>query len=462
MTSTTQAASLDKVDRPPVGWDLTIYADRLARMKIRDWAKGEADRISREICHNQGLYYQVMMGTGVPWQWIGAIHHMESFGDFTKSLSENAPISDGSWVRDALEALNAEGYKPGEPLDWSDFSRWLLRAEQYDGWRYAVRQPEVPSPYLWSGTDQYTSGFYMASGSWNELAVSTKVGAVAIWASLGMIPPRKAITPSEDNIELEIMQESKAVSAIDLKNVFQWWRGLPHQLEAVKYLQGKISDADLAEFARIWRSSSEAVSAAVPAADPLVADQISKLNKYAKSGSAVVATTKATYYSQRDNYTMAGRTCNSSTSAMYLNWLRLATGQDSLGGDDGYLQKLLAIGDTIYHENQTECIKRYGFNTKWIDCGGKDPTPKDFAMVDSLLDGGFPVPVNILHRGSKSAPEGGHVILLIGRRKSEGTYISHDPYGTLSSNYTDSNGRYSLISKADFLVRWQGGRRVLA
>jgi len=144
---------------------------------------------------------------------------------------------------------------------------------------------------------------------------------------------------------------------------------------------------------------------------------------------------------------------------MMVDWWLRASGQPGLSGDDEYLRRILKVGDTIYHENQTAVIKQYGFNSTWLDSG--EPTPADYARVDGLLDNGFPVVVNISHRGSDRAPSGGHVILLIGRRQSEGTYVSHDPYGTLASGYTNTNGRFSLISRSSFRARWQGGHRVL-
>jgi hypothetical protein len=271
---------------------------------------------------------------------------------------------------------------------------------------------------------------------------------------------------------------------ISLLDVIKYYTSGTKQLEAIKYLQSAIDPVVLDNFAERWRAkplSGEAETKVVQSssmgiqtvtsivsppqatnkfATPFAADQYYKLCKYAKSGVANVDT-KTTYYSQRDNYVMGGRTCNSSSCAMWVNWLRLATGGQSLGGDDDYLRKLLSIGDTIYHENQSECIERYyGFKSTWIDVD--EPTEKDFAQVDGLLDSGFPVVVNISHRGPTNAPRGGHIIMLIARRKSEGTYIAHDPYGTLSSDYENENGRASLISRADFRARWQGGRRVLA
>lgn len=191
--------------------------------------------------------------------------------------------------------------------------------------------------------------------------------------------------------------------------------------------------------------------------ETFVTNQIDLLMGYCK-GFYPLLNLGVTYYQQRDNYTMPHRTCNSSSNAMYLDWLRRSTRRSPLPGDDGYLKKVLSIGDTIYHENQTDAIKAYGFSTKWVGSNG-DRDDRD--CVDALLDAGFPVVVNILHRGSIDVPTGGHVICLIGKRKESESYIAHDPYGTLASNYTNSKGAYSKIDLTNFIARWQGGYRVL-
>ncbi|NET58792.1 MAG: glycoside hydrolase family protein [Symploca sp. SIO2E6] len=181
--------------------------------------------------------------------------------------------------------------------------------------------------------------------------------------------------------------------------------------------------------------------------------QLDRSRQYVK-GSQINLNTKTKFFSQRDNYTMPHRTCNSSSNAMYLDWLLRATGtSDGLKTDDEYLRTVLKYGDTIYHNAQTSAIKEYGFNTKWM-------TDEDLLFIEALVDCGFPVVVNILHRGTESAPRGGHIIMLIGRK--QGKWIAHDPYGTLESNYSNTNGAYSRITESEFANRWQGGYRILA
>lgn len=185
--------------------------------------------------------------------------------------------------------------------------------------------------------------------------------------------------------------------------------------------------------------------------ESIVDEQKDKLAAYCK-GKIPALSTGVSYYSQRNNYTMPHRTCNSSANAMYLNWLRMATYRKPLSGDDEYLKKVLTIADTIQHWAQTRAISAYGFATEWKEDDNYD-------LVCELLKNGFPVVANILHRGSLESPRGGHVICLIGKRSD--SFIAHDPYGSLSSDYKNTDGAYNRISDDIFKKRWQGGYRIL-
>ena len=187
--------------------------------------------------------------------------------------------------------------------------------------------------------------------------------------------------------------------------------------------------------------------------NPAVTRQIDRLKKYLKDGTALDLNVPTRYFSQRDNYRDAHRTCNSSSNAMYLDWLLRITGRPQLKNDDEYITEVFEDGDTIYHGVQSSAIKEWGFKTKWmVDC--------DLDFVEDLLVAGFPVVANILHRGSENRPRGGHVILLIAYKN--GVFITHDPYGTLESNYANTNGAFSKIKRETFKRRWQGGYRILA
>jgi Peptidase_C39 like family len=182
--------------------------------------------------------------------------------------------------------------------------------------------------------------------------------------------------------------------------------------------------------------------------------QVDRLTAYCNNGvTSPNLDTTTKYWSQRDNIEQPHRTCNSTTNAMYLDWLLRVTGRTGLPGDQGYVNRVLGNGDTTEHTVQTQTIREYGFSTTWM-------TDEDTPFVDELLEAGFPVVVNILHRGSMSKPTGGHIILLVG--KGDSSYVAHDPYGTLMSNYSNTNGKHSIIPVQQFKARWQGGYRILA
>jgi lysozyme family protein len=66
--------------------------------------------------------------------------------------------------------------------DWTDWTvaGLMYRLEGYNGWGYRQYHPTVKSPYLWSGSSQYTKGKYVADGKFDPNAVSKQLGAATI------------------------------------------------------------------------------------------------------------------------------------------------------------------------------------------------------------------------------------------------------------------------------------------
>jgi hypothetical protein len=54
--------------------------------------------------------------------------------------------------------------------------------EQYNGLGYASRG--LPSPYIWSGTNQYINGKYVADGVFNPDEIDRQLGCAAILKSM--------------------------------------------------------------------------------------------------------------------------------------------------------------------------------------------------------------------------------------------------------------------------------------
>lgn len=152
------------------------------------------------------------------------------------------------------------------------------------------------------------------------------------------------------------------------------------------------------------------------------------------------------YFNQVDNYTQAHRTCNSSSCAMCLAFFRA----NAIKGDDDYLRRLISggYGDTTDHGAHTRLLKDYGLRSTWH-------TDLDFADLETELRLGRPVVIGILHRGSVSAPTGGHMCVVIGMT-SKGDFIVNDPYGSCNDAYSGpvANGRGTVYSRSMLKARW--------
>jgi len=152
------------------------------------------------------------------------------------------------------------------------------------------------------------------------------------------------------------------------------------------------------------------------------------------------------YFPQTDNYRDANRTCNSSSCAMCLEYLKPGTLKGAKG-DDAYVQKVFAIGDSTDHTVQTRVLESYGVKSQFS-------YNLSFSDLDKSLSAGKPVVIGILHRGSLSAPTGGHLLVVIGKKGDD--YVVNDPYGSLNDGYTGpvTNGKGAVYKKSDLTQRW--------
>ena len=153
------------------------------------------------------------------------------------------------------------------------------------------------------------------------------------------------------------------------------------------------------------------------------------------------------WFPQTDNFRDPQRTCNSSSCAMCLEYFKPGTLKGPKG-DDAYIRKVFAVGDTTDHAVQTRVLQSYGIQSVFR-------YNLTFADLDRELSAGRPVCIGILHRGPLSAPTGGHVLPVIGKTPS-GDYIVNDPFGSLNDGYSGpvTNGRGAVYKKSDLSRRW--------
>jgi hypothetical protein len=117
-------------------------------------------------------------------------------------------------------------------------------------------------------------------------------------------------------------------------------------------------------------------------------------------------------------------------------------------GDDAYVQKVFAIGDSTDHAVQTRVLESYGVKSHFS-------YNLSFSDIDKSLSAGKPVVIGILHRGPLSAPTGGHMVVVRGKT-AKGDYYINDPYGSLNDGYTGpvENGKNCVYTKDVLIHRW--------
>jgi hypothetical protein len=153
------------------------------------------------------------------------------------------------------------------------------------------------------------------------------------------------------------------------------------------------------------------------------------------------------WFPQTDNFRDPQRTCNSSSCAMCLEYFKPGTLKGPKG-DDEYIRKVFAVGDTTDHAVQTRVLQSYGVRSEFR-------YNLSFEDLDRELSARRPVCIGILHRGTLSAPTGGHILVVIGRTPS-GDYVVNDPYGSLNDRYTGpvTNGKGAVYKRSDLIRRW--------
>lgn len=151
-----------------------------------------ANRLSAPAA--KARYQAVEKKTGVPWQFIAVTHEREASQNWNTQLGQGDPLDKKSthvpkgrgpfktWEDGAIDALvNCAPYA-AKNTDWS-VGGTLAMLEKYNGLGYAGMGR--PSPYIWSHTNQYTSGKYVRDHEYNPSVVDSQLGCAGILKFMG-------------------------------------------------------------------------------------------------------------------------------------------------------------------------------------------------------------------------------------------------------------------------------------
>lgn len=128
---------------------------------------------------------------GIPWFFIGIVHSLECSSNFALHLHNGDPLTARtvrvpkgrpvageppfSWEQSAEDALRLKRL-----VDLSDWSlpAMLFRWESFNGMGYRTRG--LPTPYLWSFSNLYKQGLFVADHVFDENARSKQCGAAVL------------------------------------------------------------------------------------------------------------------------------------------------------------------------------------------------------------------------------------------------------------------------------------------
>lgn len=198
---------------------MSLASDNAARWGRAKLTRGpELTKVARRLVEQKPRYKTVEAKTGVPWFVIAVIHERESSGLFSTSLAQGDPWNRvsvhvprgrgpfSSWEAAAVDALVNCAPFAASNKDWS-VGGTLALLERYNGLGYANRG--LPSPYIWSGTDQYTKGKYVADGKFDANVVDKQLGCAGLIKAMqaldssvkfaGEASPAPAKVPANDN-----------------------------------------------------------------------------------------------------------------------------------------------------------------------------------------------------------------------------------------------------------------------
>lgn len=184
----------------------TEYADLWQRMEIRPDQVPTVNKIANRLIGFKSRYQNVSQVTGVPWFVIAAIHNRESESDIKfesylgngeslNHVTRLVPKGRGpfpSWEAGAIDALGVD--QLDQVSDWSP-ERACYEIEKFNGFGY--RNKQVESPYLWSFSNIYQGGKYVADGVFNASVSDRQCGTMPIIKQIMALDPTASFQVSE-------------------------------------------------------------------------------------------------------------------------------------------------------------------------------------------------------------------------------------------------------------------------
>jgi lysozyme family protein len=165
--------------------------DRWSKMVIDFDAIAAMNLVAAQLIASKARYQALFAQTDVPWPVIAVIHERECSRNFNLSIAQGDPWNAvsvhvpagrgpfASWDDAAVDALTVCEHM-NQWGHWDTMGGVLTRLEMYNGLGYANRQVPLTSPYIWSRTDQYVSGKYVADHVFDPNFVDVQEGCAPL------------------------------------------------------------------------------------------------------------------------------------------------------------------------------------------------------------------------------------------------------------------------------------------
>lgn len=180
-----------KVPRPTPSVEPVVKPSPWETVRIRKEKLHAAQTIAHVVEVHKTRYDAVASAVNVPYDVIGGLHYREADFDWKSNLANGDPLTAPtrhvpkgrppnakfpvSWEYAAIDALRFDKL---DREDWSTIPHTLNNVEAYNGLGYS--RMGKPSPYVWSWTDKYRKGKYVADGKYDPEAIDQQCGVAPI------------------------------------------------------------------------------------------------------------------------------------------------------------------------------------------------------------------------------------------------------------------------------------------
>ena len=174
---------------------------------------------ARKVIASKARYLEVERRTGVPWFVVGCLHMRESSGNFNTYLGNGQPLNRvttivpkgrGPWKSFEDGAEDALAIDRLDQVKTWNAARVAYAMEAFNGFGYRSPSRNIPSPYLWGGTNIQKPGKFVRDGVYDSKVMDPQIGGMAVLKLIMELdrtakfsapaPKQRAAPPADDNI----------------------------------------------------------------------------------------------------------------------------------------------------------------------------------------------------------------------------------------------------------------------